>query len=138
LDTLRPPGGTLKASAAPFRILVVEDQPELRRLICMSLDEPGFELYEAPNGDHAAALIAECRPDAVVLDVMMPGAIDGLALCRSIRANPATAGIRVALLSARGQQDDRERGVQAGADAYLVKPFSPMELLELVRRWSGA
>ena len=137
MDTLRPPDGTLKAPAAPFRVLVVEDQPELRRLICMSLDEPGLELHEAPNGDLAAAHIAACRPDAVVLDVMMPGTLDGLALCRSIRANPATADMRIVLLSARGQQDDRERGLEAGADAYLVKPFSPLELLQLVRRWSG-
>lgn len=122
---------------SPFRILVVEDQPELRRLICMSLEAPGHELHEAANGDLAAASIADLKPHAVVLDVMMPGVLDGLALCRLIRANPETAGIRVVLLSARGQQDDRARGLEAGADAYLVKPFSPTELLQLIRSWRG-
>lgn len=138
MDTLRPHEGPLKPPGAPFRILVVEDQPELRRLICMSLDEPGYELHEAANGDLAAARIAEIRPQLVILDVMMPGTLDGLTLCRRLRADATTVGIRVVLLSARGQQDDRELGLAAGADAYLVKPFSPLELLQLVRRWSTA
>ena len=71
------------------------------------------------------------RPDLVLLDLMMPGALDGLALCRALRADPVLARVPVVVLSARGHASDRQATHEAGADAHLVKPFSPMQLLEL-------
>ncbi len=74
------------------------------------------------------------RPDIVLLDVMMPGELDGLQLCRQLRSDPVMRHIKVVLLTARGQERDREAGRQAGADEYLVKPFSPLELIETIER----
>jgi two-component system phosphate regulon response regulator PhoB len=70
----------------------------------------------------------------MLLDVMMPGELDGLQVCRSVRADPRLSGMRVLLLSARGQARDREAGAQAGADEYLIKPFSPLQLVETIER----
>lgn len=111
-------------------ILIVDDHADIRRLIRMTLEFEDFNIHEVGDGDAALGLAATTRPDVVLLDVMMPGAIDGLEVCRRMKADPALAGTQVILLSARGQARDREAGQQAGADAYLVKPFSPLELIE--------
>lgn len=114
------------------RIAVVEDQPEIRQLIRMTLELGDFELVEAENADIGWAQMQQQKPDLVLLDVMMPGSMDGLELCRRLRAWPETAGVPVILLTARGQQRDIEAGREAGADTYLTKPFSPMELLDRI------
>ena len=114
------------------RLLIVEDQPEIRMLIQMALEFENFEIHEAADGDAALALLPTLRPDLVLLDVLMPGSRNGLDVCRAIKADAALAGTRVVMLSARSQASDRQAGLAAGADAYLVKPFSPNELLRLI------
>ncbi len=114
------------------RLLIVEDQPEIRMLIQMALEFENFEMHEAPDGDAALALLPTLQPDLVLLDVLMPGSRNGLDVCRAIKADAALAGTRVVMLSARSQPSDRQAGLAAGADAYLVKPFSPNELLRLI------
>ncbi|WP_018227704.1 response regulator transcription factor [Methyloversatilis universalis] len=114
------------------RIAVVEDQPEIRQLIRMTLELGDFDLVEAENADIGWAQMQQQKPDLVLLDVMMPGSMDGLELCRRLRARPETAAVPVILLTARGQQRDIEAGRDAGADTYLTKPFSPMELLDRI------
>ena len=114
------------------RIAVVEDQPEIRQLIRMTLELGDFDLVEAENADIGWAQMQQQKPDLVLLDIMMPGSMDGLELCRRLRARPETAGVPVILLTARGQQRDIEAGRGAGADTYLTKPFSPMELLDRI------
>lgn len=116
------------------RILVVEDQDDLRQLVKMTLECADYELHEAENGAHALELLAPLWPDLVVLDIMMPGAMDGLEVCGIIKRRPELKHMKVLLLSAKGQRADLERGRQAGADGYLVKPFSPLELIETVER----
>ncbi|MEK8051557.1 response regulator [Ideonella sp. DXS22W] len=116
------------------RVLIVDDQPDIRRLIRMTLEEEPFELQEAADGDEALAVVAAWRPDLILLDVMMPGRHDGLQVCASVRADPALAATRVVLLSARADGGDREAGRAAGADEYLTKPFSPLQLLETIDR----
>ncbi|NRT57984.1 DNA-binding response OmpR family regulator [Leptothrix sp. C29] len=111
------------------RILIVEDQIDIRRFIRMTLEMGEHELHEAADGESALAQAQALRPDLVLLDVMMPGALDGLEVCRRLRADPRHAGLKVLLLSARGRSEDLEAGRQAGADACLVKPFSPIDLL---------
>jgi DNA-binding response OmpR family regulator len=113
------------------KILIVEDHADIRRLIRMTLEFEPVEIHEAP--DAAAGLVAAraLRPDLVLLDLMMPGAMDGMDLCRALRADPALARVPVVVLSARGQACDRQAALDAGANAYLVKPFSPMQLLDL-------
>ncbi|GAB1459848.1 response regulator [Thauera sp.] len=115
-------------------ILVVEDQPEIRKLICMTMDYDGFEVHEAENGDSGLRMVKALRPNIVLLDVMMPGQLDGIQVCERIRADPEIAHIPVVLLTARGQQSDLEAGRRAGCDAYLTKPFSPLQLIETVEQ----
>ena len=113
------------------KILLVEDHADIRRLIRMTLEFESVEIHEAADGATGLALAQALRPDLVLLDLMMPGPMDGLALCRALRTDPALARVPVVVLSARGHASDHQATREAGADAHLVKPFSPMQLLEL-------
>ena len=115
-------------------VLIVEDQADIRKLIRMTLEFADYEIHEASDGHFGLSLARATRPDIVLLDVMMPGELDGLQLCRQLRSDPVMRHIKVVLLTARGQERDREAGRQAGADEYLVKPFSPLELIETIER----
>ncbi|MFB1028772.1 MAG: response regulator [Thauera sp.] len=120
-------------------LLVVEDQPEIRKLICMTMDYDGFEVHEADNGDTGLRMVKALRPHIVLLDVMMPGQLpDGIQVCERIRADPEIAHIPVVMLTARSQQTDLEAGRRAGCNAYLTKPFSPLQLIETVERLAAA
>ena len=114
------------------RVLIVEDQPDIRKLIRMTLEMEDCTIAEAPNGAAGLALAREFLPDVILLDVMMPGELDGLAVCARVRADPALAATRVIMLTARGATSDRDLGTAAGADEYLVKPFSPLQLIRLI------
>lgn len=116
------------------RVLIVEDQTDIRKLIRMTLEFEDYEIHEASDGSFGLRLAGAVRPDLVLLDVMMPGDMDGLQVCRAIKTDPALKGIKVVLLSARGQARDLEAGKQAGADEYLVKPFSPLQLIDTIER----
>lgn len=118
--------------ADPRRILVVDDEIYILHILEFSLSMEGYEVVTASDGNEAVKKLKECNPDMVVLDVMMPG-LDGFAVCREIRANEASRAIPVILLSAKGRSVDREAGLAAGADDYIVKPFSPRHLLERIR-----
>jgi CheY-like chemotaxis protein len=101
----------------------------------MTMESEDFDLYEADNGETAWIVAQKLRPQLILLDVMMPGALDGYQVCEKVKADPILAGnTKVILLTARGQKTDIERGHEAGCDAYLVKPFSPIELLDTVDR----
>lgn len=112
-------------------ILVVDDQDELRLLISLSLQSLG-RIVEAANAEQALARFAAERPELVVLDIWLGPGPSGLDVCRTLRRDPANAGTRIILLSACGQQSDIAAGMDAGADLYVVKPFSPVELIEAV------
>ncbi|WP_422016765.1 response regulator transcription factor [Roseateles sp.] len=122
------------------RILIVDDHADIRRLIRMTLEFEDYDVCEAASGEDALAMAQQMQPDLVLLDVMMPGDLDGLAVCRRLRAGGAPGGgPRIIMLSARGQASDREAGLQAGADTYLVKPFSPLQLIDcIVGLWAPA
>lgn len=113
-------------------MLVVEDEPDLRRMITMAIRSEEIDLHEAGDGDQAWAMICRLHPSLVVLDVSMPGARNGLALTRAIKADARLAGTRVILLTALNQEGDVKAGYDAGADLYLTKPFSPLELMTVV------
>lgn len=117
----------------PDRILVVDDDPALRELLVAYLSDAGFAVDLAANGREMHEAMATARPDALVLDLMMPGE-DGLSLTRSLRAPGGRfAQIPIVMLSARGEEIDRVVGLEVGADDYLAKPFSPRELLARLR-----
>lgn len=99
----------------------------------MTLEFEDFDIHEVSNAPDAMAMAGSVKPDLVLLDVMMPGAFDGLEACRRLRADPTHAGARIILLSARGQASDVQAGMDAGADAYLLKPFSPLQLLDTIQ-----
>ena len=113
------------------RVLIVDDDPFIRRLIATTLEDVAhFELLQAGDGEEALAVAARELPDLVFLDIDMPR-LDGLEVCRRLRAAPETAGATIVMLTAaRGDVAERDAGA-AGADRYLTKPFSPLDLLRL-------
>ena len=100
----------------------------------MTLEFEDYEIHEAADGAFGLRMASAVGPDLVLLDVMMPGELDGLQVCQRIKSDPKLAGLKVVLLTARGQARDREAGQLAGADDYLVKPFSPLQLIETIER----
>ena len=113
-------------------VLVAEDDDDILLLVTTRLKRDGFEVIGARNGDDALALARQHLPNVAVLDVGMPG-LDGLEVLEQIRADPSLAGTRVLLLTAKAQESDVRRGFDAGADAYVRKPFSPTDLSARVR-----
>jgi CheY-like chemotaxis protein len=114
------------------KILIVDDQADIRRLISLTLGRQ-YSLLEAGDGATAISIVETSSPDAVILDVMMPG-FDVLA---KIKSNKATRSICVVMLTAKGQAADIDRAISKGADAYLIKPFSPLQLIRLLQEHIG-
>jgi DNA-binding response OmpR family regulator len=114
------------------RILIIEDQSDIRRLIRWSLDDAGHEIHEASNGQTGLTGASLIKPDLILLDVMMPGDLNGLEVCRLVKSGSEYGSPAVLLLTALAQKRDREAGIAAGADGYLNKPFSPAQLVEQV------
>ncbi|HUD77740.1 MAG TPA: response regulator [Streptosporangiaceae bacterium] len=119
------------------RVLVVDDDEVIRQLIAVNLTLEGFEVVTAVDGRDCIDKVEEVEPDVITLDVMMPR-LDGWVTATQLRRNPATAGIKVVLITARAQEDDRDRGRQIGVDAYLTKPFDPAEMIRVIRELAGA
>lgn len=120
----------------PKRILVVDDEPDVRELVVYRLRRSGYDVREAKNGEEALQMAIADAPDLVVADVMMPR-IDGFELTRRLRDHEATSRVPVILLTAKTQEADVSQGFTAGADDYLKKPFSPDELVARVRAVLG-
>ena len=116
------------------KVLIVEDHVDIRKLLRMTMEFEEFEIHEAANGDVGLQMARDVLPDIVLLDIMMPGALSGLEVCRCIKANPAMKHTKVIMLTARGQAEDRRDGAKAGADEYLVKPFSTLQVLDALYR----
>ena len=117
-------------------ILIADDDADIRDLVAFKLEQAGFDVTAVDNGLSALAAAAAEPPDLVVLDVMMPG-MSGIDVCRALRADPLTNGLPIILLTARAQEGDVEVGFGAGADDYVVKPFSPRELVSRVEAVLG-
>ena len=119
-------------SGALPRILVVEDEAALSLLLTYNLEAEGYGVARAERGDDAEVMLAESTPDLVILDWMLPG-VSGFELCRRMRAREATRDLPIIMLTARGEESERVRGLSIGADDYVVKPFSVPELMARVR-----
>ena len=113
-------------------VLVVEDEPDIRNLIVHHLTRDGFRCRAVASGAEALQRVRAATPDLVVLDLMLPG-MDGLDVCRRLRNDPASAGVPIIMLTAKADEVDRIIGLEMGADDYVVKPFSPKELVARVR-----
>jgi DNA-binding response OmpR family regulator len=114
------------------KLLIVDDQPELRKILRLALGYGKYQLFEAADGRAALEVARAVKPDVVLLDVMMPGDVDGFDVCRAIKNDIELAGSFVVMLTARGHATDYASGNTAGADAYMIKPFSPTRLVEVV------
>ena len=125
--------GTATPEPAPIRVLVGDDEDDIRDLVCLAVVKAGCQVVRSvADGAEALAAIRADLPNLAVLDVSMPGAT-GLQVCEAVRSDPATAGLRVLLLSAGASPDDIARGLAAGADAYLPKPFGVAALVQEIR-----
>jgi CheY-like chemotaxis protein len=118
------------------RVLVVDDDEVIRQLIAVNLSLEGFEVSMAVDGQDCLDKVVAIAPDVITLDVMMPR-LDGWETAIQLRQSPDTAHIKVLLITARAQEDDKTRGRQVGADAYLTKPFDPNEMIRIVRELAG-
>ena len=116
----------------PARILIVEDDPDIAELVARYLDKAGYTTTRLSSGREALDAVRAKPPDLIVLDLMLPQ-MDGLEVCRALRANDKTAAIPIIMLTARAEESERIVGLEMGADDYLAKPFSPNELVARVR-----
>ena len=114
------------------KILIVDDQPEVRELVSVTLEVGPYQILTAASGMQALEVALDERPDLILLDVMLPGGPDGIEVCRRLKMDDRTQAIYIVMLTSKGQTRDRELAVAAGADDYFVKPFSPLELINKV------
>ena len=120
------------ASTAQPTILVVEDEPAQREVLSYNFEAEGFDVTTAENGEEALLLVDEMSPDIIVLDWMLPN-VSGIEVCRRLKSRAETRAIPVIMLSARSEEVDRVRGLETGADDYVIKPYSLVELMARVR-----
>jgi len=119
------------------KILIVEDHADIRKLIRMTLELEDFEIHEAVDSDSGLQMLQALKPELVLLDIMMPGDMDGLGLCRYIKGHEDLKAAKVIMLTARGQAKDVDAGREAGCDAYLVKPFGCLHLMNTIESLLG-
>ena len=120
------------AMSSKPRVLIVEDEDAQAEVLRYNFDREGFDVLMAVDGEEAMLAVEEQQPDLVLLDWMLPGT-SGIAVCQRLRAKPETRSLPIIMLTARGEEGDRIRGLDSGADDYVVKPFSPSELVARVR-----
>lgn len=120
------------ASAEQPTVLVVEDEPAQREVLSYNFEAEGFRVAKAGNGEEALILVDELAPDVIVLDWMLPS-VSGIEVCRRLKSRPETRGVPIIMLSARSEEVDRVRGLETGADDYVIKPYSLVELVARVR-----
>jgi len=127
----QPPAGVGTKS-----VLVVDDEPNIVLSLEFLMEQAGFEVRVARDGEQALAAMRERAPDLVLLDVMIPRG-DGYGVCKAVRANPAWREVRIVMLTAKGRESERERGIALGADDYITKPFSTREVVGRVKELLG-
>jgi two-component system, OmpR family, phosphate regulon response regulator PhoB len=114
------------------KILIVDDQLEVRELVSVTLRMGDYKIFQAKSGKEAIEMVNTEKPDLVIMDVMMPGEIDGLQATRFLKNKTETKNTIIIMLTAKGQEFDKKLGFEAGADDYFIKPFSPLDLIRKV------
>ena len=119
------------------KILIVDDQLEVRELVEVTMRVGDYQIFKAKSGEEAIEIVKAEKPDLIIMDIMMPGGMDGLEATRILKNDLETKDCKVIMLTAKGQQVDKEKGMEAGADDYFSKPFSPLELIKKVEEFLG-
>lgn len=119
------------------KILIVDDQVEVRELVEVTLRVEDYRIFQAKSGEEAIEICKAEKPDLIIMDIMMPGGMDGLEATRVLKNDPETKDCIIIMLTAKGQQADREAGLEAGASDYFAKPFSPLDLIKKVEKALG-
>ena len=119
------------------RVLIADDEPNIVASLEFLMEQAGFEVKLAANGQEALELVASFRPDLVLLDVMMP-VKNGYEVCQILKSDPATRAVKIVMLSAKGRDVEVAKGIELGADAYVTKPFSTRDLVAQIRDMLGA
>ena len=119
------------------KILVVDDYREIRELVTTTLTLRDYQIFQAESGEAAIGVAKAEKPDLIIMDITMPGSIDGLEAARMIKDDPDTENCKIIMLTGMGQDTYRKQGLEAGADDYFVKPFSPLALLNKVEETLG-
>jgi two-component system alkaline phosphatase synthesis response regulator PhoP len=129
-------GSDTKLTGNGKKILVVDDEPHVIKSLTFVLTKEGYDVSSAENGEDAMAKIRQSKPSLVFLDVMMPKK-NGYEVCREVKKDSGLRDIRVIMLTAKGQEADREQGLNVGADEFMTKPFSPMGIVDKVKELLG-
>ena len=119
------------------KILIVDDDVGIRELVDTTLKSDDYQIFQAESGEQAIELARAEKPDLIIMDIMMPGDIDGFEATRILKNDPETKSSAIIILSGKGQETEREKGFAAGADDYFTKPFSPLALIKRWKRWWG-
>jgi len=119
------------------KILIVDDQKEVRELVEITLRSGDYKILQAKNAREAIETVEAEKPDLVIMDIMMPGDMDGLEATRLLKENPQTKDSKIIMLTAKGQTTDLDEGFKVGADGYFIKPFSPLDLINKVEEMIG-
>jgi len=119
------------------KILIVDDQKEVRELVEITLRSGKYKILQAKNAREAIKTVRANKPDLVIMDIMMPGEMDGLQATRILKESPQTKECKIIMLTAKGQTVDLDEGLKAGADGYFSKPFSPIDLINKVEEMIG-
>lgn len=119
------------------KILIVDDQQKVRELVEVTLSDEDYQMFMAASGQEAVDMAKAEKPDVIIMDVMMPGEFDGFEATRMIKSDPETQDCKVIMLTAKGQDVDRQKGMEVGADDYFSKPFDPLDLITKVEEVLG-
>jgi DNA-binding response OmpR family regulator len=120
-------------ATTPKKIIIADDNENIREALTYLLEDEGYELWLAKDGAEALAKVREIVPDILLLDIMMPG-MNGYDVCSAVKNDPILKKIYIIMLTAKGQVAEQEHGKEVGADEYIVKPFSPMEILSKIKK----
>jgi len=119
------------------KILIVDDQVEVRELVEVTLRVENYQIFQAESGEEAIEIARAEKPELIIMDIMMPGGMDGLEATRILKNDSETKECTIVMLTAKGQQADRKDGIEAGASDYFAKPFSPLDLIKKVEEILG-
>lgn len=119
------------------KILIVDDESEIRKIVEMTLSSDEYQILQAQSGEEAIDIATAKKPDLIIMDIMMPGGMDGFEATRILKNEPKTRASTIIILTGKAQEDELEKGFKAGAEDFFLKPFSPLQLMKKVEKVLG-